>query len=699
MRFKFGADPEYKYHVDISAKNIETAVKIFKVKELWPEQYIKSDTRKRLERGYNDAEVYVPVEIPEDAYIPVYIYDEEKEDKILEDLRKKKRGKQKRWWEREPDYRLPFFESINVDYNKILDTKYLPLQETGEESKELTENREMAKASSGKIAAREWENRMGKMKKELEEKKRNLENEIERFREILHGKVKILYAIETYLGVYEEIVQITDGKAASPEEPVTVYQQKCYMDEETGLTELDGYEFAEGLDFRNMEEFDNWIKTRYKRYLYKPKSIMAWQVRRTEKDYGSVWDNTANVYNFETYFLLRNGDKAYRIFSDVATPDTMFPTEGKVKEIFKEDKEWNNDGKKIKKFYEKYMYIFVMLQGLIDRTDVFGTNFAGKIDFINPLRFDKNYIQLVRDAEPENWISDGRPAWDEYKEMNEDTITAGSRVLVNHTWSEYRENPKADINGEVFIVEEYKENKSKEKYRYILKIMPSVLEVIRKYYLNGAKVTKEAGKAFENELKKIDRELTVDRWGDIICRGIRITNDTERSGVVFDVTRAEEVFAENVKRMENNLKSHSGDEYKIYYRNYDTVYNGWADYYGHERKNRIGYWAAPGEIINVDTVTMEEIRYYLNNRLYRKQYLKLIGFMKRVYMFKKREYAEETPFVKLVMGKTGCSDEKKVRELLTWWKIKNKWKRSLNIDDAKAYRMICRKLVNTGGLI
>jgi hypothetical protein len=309
--------------------------------------------------------------------------------------------------------------------------------------------------------------------------------------------------------VYEEIVQIADGKAASPDEPITVYQQKCYMDEEAGLTELDGYEFAQGLDFKNMEEFDNWIKKRYNRYLYKPKSIMAWQVRRTEKDYGDAWKNMANVYNFETYFLLRNGDKVYRIFSDVATPDTMFPTAKKTGEVFKEDKKWKHDGKKIKEFYEKYMYIFVMLQGLIDRTPVFGTNFAGKIDFINPLRFDKNYIQLVRDAEPENLISDGRPAWNEYKGMNEDTIIAGSRVLVNHTWSRYRENLKADINGEVFIVEEYKENGTKEKYRYILKIMPSILEVIKKQYLNGAKVTKETGKAFKNELKKIDKGLGV----------------------------------------------------------------------------------------------------------------------------------------------------------------------------------------------
>jgi hypothetical protein len=410
MTFKFG-DDSGSGHVDIEAKNLETAIKIFKVKIMWPEKYILSDKQKVFTHDYNDAGEYLPVDIPDDAYIPVFAYDSEEEDKAHEEKGTKKR-KYKFWHEKEPVYKLPFLESVNVDYNKMIDTKYLPLQEAaGDESRAVIESREIVQASGNKLAAREWENRMGRLQKELERKKEKMELEVNKFREIIKGKLKALYAIETYLGVYEEIEQIAWREQAYLDEPITVYQQKCYMDEEAGLTELDGYRFKDGMDYKDIGEFDGWIKKRYKRYLYKPKSIMAWQVRRTKKDYGDPFENTTNIYNFETYFLLRNGDNLYRIFSNVSTPDTMFPTVKKIKEVFKKDKEWKKNGKEVKEFYERYMYIFIMLQGIVDRTEVFGTNFAGKIDFINPLYFDKNYIQLVRDAEPENWISDGRPTW------------------------------------------------------------------------------------------------------------------------------------------------------------------------------------------------------------------------------------------------------------------------------------------------
>jgi hypothetical protein len=157
----------------------------------------------------------------------------------------------------------------------------------------------------------------------------------------------------------------------------------------------------------------------------------------------------------------------------------------------------------------------------------------------------------------------------------------------------------------------------------------------------------------------------------------------------FDTLRKEP------EKFKERLESHADDEYKIYYELNDTVYNGWGDWRGHDRVNRKGYWATIGELLNIDTVTYEEIRYYLNNRLYRESYLQIMPFLKRVYLYKKQEYDEETPFVKLVMGKSGITDEKTVRDALTWWKIKNKWKRWHKTDDAKAYRMIMKKLAGT----
>jgi hypothetical protein len=694
MLFKFGEDTENR-HTEIEAKNLETAIKIFKIKEMWPEKYISSDKEKILDWDYNDAGEYIPVNIPEDAYIRVFVYDDEEQNKAYEERNKGvKKRKYKLWSEKDPVYKLPFIESINVDYNEMTNMKYLPLYELdGPGSQEIIKKQEITKASGNKMAAREWESRMGRLQKELERKKEELELEIEQFRNIISGKLKTLYAIETYLGVYEELEQIACGEVAALDEPITVYQQKCYMDEEVGLTELDGYQFQEGMDYKDINEFDNWIKKRFKRYLYKPKSIMAWQVRRTKREYGDTFKNMANIYNFETYFLLRNGENLYRIFSDVSTPETMFPTIKKIEEVFKKDQEWKKDGKKVKEFYENYMYIFIMLQGLVDRTEVFGTNFAGKIDFINPLYFDRNYIELVRDAEPENWISDGRPTWEEYKKINEKTIKVGSRVLIKHEWRQYQENTKANINGDVFIVEDYKESESRGKYQRKIEMINCVAPLIKKYYPEGKALSKNIGKVFEKELSKIDNDLHLGAWGNILYKNSILNYDPDQVEPGFDHKRTDKIFKNEIERLKKEIESNKYDNYKIYYRNNDWLYKGWTDNSGHTRKNRIGYWAKPEELINVDKVTVEEIRYYLNNRMYRQDYLEVIGFLKRVYMFKKREYNEETPFIKLVMGKTGCDDEKKVRDTLTWWKIRNKWKRWLKTDNAKAYRMICKKIL------
>jgi hypothetical protein len=716
MRFRFGDD--YDRYLEIESKTLENAIKLFKVQELWPEKYIAECFKKGLKKNYNDAGEYVYMNIPQEAYIPVFIFDRKKEDELYEKWKKEKHKNRelKHWNDFAPVCKLPLSECINVRYDELTDAKYLPLPVEQENAVALQwGSQELADAAVSKVKARKMACRIGRQKKDIEKKmedlteqlekqKESLQAEIEKFQDIIRGKIKTLYAIETYLGVYEEITRLASGSAASPDEPITVYQQKCYMDEEVGLTEVDGTQFSQGLDYENIEQFDSWITKRFKRYLYKEKSIMAWEVRRRDRDYGDKWENNAkNPYNHQTYYLLRNGDNLYRIFSGVGTEETLYPTKEKMEEVFGLDEKWKSEGERVKRFYEKYLYVFIMLQGLVDRTDVFGTNFAGKIDFINPLRFNKEYIVLVRDAEPDNWLADGRPTWEEYKEANEKTITLGSRVLVNYykCYPEPQKNsPKKDISGDVFIVEDFEEYKRKEQFRNILKVIPKVVRLAKRYNELELPYSIES---FEKELKvKIHRFFTTGNMlgeSHIVYESLIIAEwrDEERKRK----KPFGKDFFENIEKrrreIEKDLYSARGNKYKIYYQLNDVVYNGWGDVYGHDRKNRKGYWASASELINIDTVTYEEIRYYLNNRLHRKDYIELIPFMKRVYLYKKQEYEKETPFVKLIMGKSGIADESVVREAITWWKIKNKWKRWVETDDAKAYRMIMRKLTGSEG--
>ena len=61
---------------------------------------------------------------------------------------------------------------------------------------------------------------------------------------------------------------------------------------------------------------------------------------------------------------------------------------------------------------------------------------------------------------------------------------------------------------------------------------------------------------------------------------------------------------------------------------------------------------------------------------------------------KKEEETLENEFVKLIhgipeMAETSISE---IKDAIKWWKLKNKWKRDLMKDDAKALRMITRAL-------
>jgi hypothetical protein len=55
------------------------------------------------------------------------------------------------------------------------------------------------------------------------------------------------------------------------------------------------------------------------------------------------------------------------------------------------------------------------------------------------------------------------------------------------------------------------------------------------------------------------------------------------------------------------------------------------------------------------------------------------------------EIDAEKLFAELIIKETH-KPESYVFEAIKWWKLKNKWKRGINLDDTKAYRMILRKL-------
>lgn len=90
--------------------------------------------------------------------------------------------------------------------------------------------------------------------------------------------------VSIYAGIDEQAVLVRDGAPASIDERIHLMQRKLFMDEEC-LFDYD----AGGMSFSSIHEFDNWMlrNGNAERLLPFQKSVVAFQVRRHEKEYNS----------------------------------------------------------------------------------------------------------------------------------------------------------------------------------------------------------------------------------------------------------------------------------------------------------------------------------------------------------------------------------------------------------------------------
>jgi hypothetical protein len=123
---------------------------------------------------------------------------------------------------------------------------------------------------------------------------------------------------------------------------------------------------------------------------------------------------------------------------------------------------------------------------------------------------------------------------------------------------------------------------------------------------------------------------------------------------------------------------------------------GWR-YDPHTRKNRVAFGIRPDDdfVINYDQIELSDIEYYLNVRRDKSEYVEFVMTLWTLRDRLEEEHIKELDFVNLIAGRLDVSLEV-VWEAVTWWKFKNKWKRPISKDDAKALRMIERRLNKIG---
>ncbi len=270
------------------------------------------------------------------------------------------------------------------------------------------------------------------MQRVLENKKDALQQYVSRQMKVLSKIKKVIWTIELYLGTEEEIVQLQVGETCEPDIPISFRQRVLYMDEEVGVAEHENVDYN-GIDFQNIEEFDEWVikDKNYDLLIPEPRGIVILRVRREDIKY--VDDPIANSYlndhNKVTYILIKNGENIYRIYADIIIHPRLFPTKGEVDSLLRsiDESDWESDKEKADNKLFSYKQNLIMLQGLIERTPIFQPMKKAVNLFKD---FDSPLINFVYDDE---WtlLTDGRPSFKEWKKQINSRIVRGSRILFS----------------------------------------------------------------------------------------------------------------------------------------------------------------------------------------------------------------------------------------------------------------------------
>lgn len=140
-----------------------------------------------------------------------------------------------------------------------------------------------------------------------------------------------IFTVELYAGLVEKLVRIRDGKPAPNDTKVALFQRRHYMDEEC----LANYD-AGGMDYKSIDDFNKWLKRpdNFKRILPKPRSIVAFKVRRNTKERsGWTFDDFIRIASERdldkmTFLYVRNGEQLWSLKTEIEFDEQLFPDAG-----------------------------------------------------------------------------------------------------------------------------------------------------------------------------------------------------------------------------------------------------------------------------------------------------------------------------------------------------------------------------------
>lgn len=256
--------------------------------------------------------------------------------------------------------------------------------------------------------------------------------------------LKGIESLDIFLCKDVTVVQLRSGESAPDSEPLTVFQQKLFMDEELCLHEDIDHEFST-LDH---QRFTDLIASNFQfveQITRVPRSVVVMATNRKSIAGGNdVQVNAQNQANKECFLIVRNGENVYMIHSPVEShlgANRLFPTRNEAEGHFRgidgstinfEDVAFTSGLSKHDSMALHYKRFLLLIWGLDHRDGLFGKFYpqGREMDFLK-MDFQSSFMRFISDDDASTMLPgmSQRPGVMQWMAEQNSYLQSGSRVI------------------------------------------------------------------------------------------------------------------------------------------------------------------------------------------------------------------------------------------------------------------------------
>lgn len=341
--------------------------------------------------------------------------------------------------------------------------------EVRREAREKTREIEAAAEKVRREIRREVEERrkeLDRQKWEMEERMRAAMAALEPLQKQVKQMEEGIWTVNLYLGTSEEVVTLRTGEPTPIDTPIHLRTSVLAMDEEVAAFPVEkGEPDWQGMDYRDIEMFDRWLTENPEhltQVLPEERGIVVFTPRRTAKIYHEdpIVNQAMNEGNFESYWLIRNGENLYRLRTNFKVGRNLMPVTSEFTALFRTERynhetreyetvdilpgspEWTKAEEAQDAKRRHYMRVALIVQGLIDRTEMFKPLHAA-VNVMQQATYDDGLVVVIDDTD-KAIQSSREPYADWIRRLNAD-LRPGMRILGifrGDEWSEYEIEPE-----------------------------------------------------------------------------------------------------------------------------------------------------------------------------------------------------------------------------------------------------------------